>query len=289
MTSKIVKYFIAIIVSLSLLSCMPFAFGVMPMFALSLWGVKHFFIWQLFSHAFLYPSTPGSGIHISYLINLAFNMFILWRLGVSISYHKGVKHFLKLFIGSSITVGIVVLSIFYATGSTMIYAGTTPIVFTLLMASIILYPDMEVMLFLTIPIKARSLILIALAATLLMDISNGQILYFIINLAAITYGYIYAILTWGYRSSFKTLYGLETFLFKFSNFFSNRMRIKSNIDVYDNSGAKIYDFKTGKKILDDNTFLNACLSKIAKEGRASLTFSEKFRLWRISKRISEKK
>lgn len=48
--------------------------------------------------------------------------------------------------------------------------------------------------------------------------------------------------------------------------------------------AKIYDFKTGRIVLDDDSFMDACLAKIADTGRDSLSWREKFRMKRISKR-----
>ena len=48
--------------------------------------------------------------------------------------------------------------------------------------------------------------------------------------------------------------------------------------------AKIYDFKTGQAILNDEEFMDAMLSKISMYGQSSLSFRrEHFRLKRILK------
>jgi hypothetical protein len=48
--------------------------------------------------------------------------------------------------------------------------------------------------------------------------------------------------------------------------------------------SKIFDFKTGKAILNDEAFMDACLKKISEYGREGLTFRERWRMRRISKR-----
>jgi len=283
MTSKVLKYFLTTIISLSLLSGLPFfthLLNINYLAGLSLWGIKHFLFWQVLTYMFFYPAFEG--IHAGFLIQLFFNMYILWKIGLAITYAKGLRHFLFLFLGSGLIVGLVALCTLYLTLSPQLYAGTTPALFSLLVATIILYPDMDVMLFLTIPVKAKYLIGVVLGAVLLIDLSNGQILNFATNFTGSLFGYFYAITAWKCRSPFLMLQKFETFLLKFPSLFSFHKR--TNLDSYDVSGAKIYDFKTGQKIFDDESFLDACLSKISQEGKNSLSLMEKFRLWRISRK-----
>lgn len=263
MISKILKYFVIAITGLSLLSGLPFIVGAKVMTSLtvlSLWGIKHFLFWQPLTYMFLYPATQG--LHAAFLITLAFNMFILWRLGTAIAFHKGIKHFLGLFLGGGLFAGLVALSYLFLTAGTAVFAGTTPAIFALLMATVVLFPEMELMLFLTFPMKARNLILGVLAAVLLIDLSNGFFLNFFADGAGAVFGYLYA------------------------NYFFNVSRRFNHAELYDVSGRKIYDFKTGRKILNDEAFLDACLTKISMEGRSSLTFTERFRLWRISRKLA---
>lgn len=264
MIHRLLKYFVAAIVGLSLLSGLPFILGsahLTSLMVLSLWGVNHLLLWQPLTYMFVYPATQG--LHAAFLITLAFNMFMLWRLGLLISFHKGLKHFLAIFLGAGLFAGLIALAYLFLTGATAIFAGTTPAIFALLMATIIVFPDMEIMLFLTFPMKARRMVLVVLAAILLIDLSNGFFLNFFADFAGMAFGYLYA-----------------------TYFFTSNRRY-NHAELYDVSGRKVYDFKTGRKILGDQAFLDACLAKISREGRSSLTLTERLRLWRISRKLAQ--
>lgn len=280
MASKIIKYFLTVIVTLSLLSGLPFFQSLTPLLGLSSMGIENNFYWQILTYLFFTPAVDG--IQPGFLIHLFFNCFLLWNIGNHISYTKGPKHFVILFLGSGLLAGLVGATILIQAGSPFIFASTAPALFSLLMAMIILYHELELMLFLMIPIKAKWLILGILGSVLLMDLSAGLLLNFGTNLAGMIFGYLYAVIVWGQKSPFHALHAFESILLKIPK--QLRFTKRSNLDDYDLSGAKIYDFKTGRKVFDDDSFIDACLSKISKEGKNSLSLHERFRLWRISRK-----
>ncbi len=288
MTPKVIKSFIIAIVGFSLFSgiadkIFPLIFGNLNftyLFGLSLIGLKHFYLWQPLTYLFIYPSFQG--IHPGYLINLAFSMFVFWRVGTAIYLTKGIKHFLFLFFGSGLFASAVAFIALFSSPGVHLYAGSTPAIFAMLMGLIILFPKMELMLFLTLPVKAKWLIVTILASTLLIDLSNGMYINFFVNLAAAMFGYFYGIIAWKAKSPFAILNTFEELLQRITG--NVKKTTKSTIDQYANSSSRIYDFRTGERVIDDNTFIDACLSKISNEGRSSLTWREKFRLWRISKK-----
>lgn len=288
MTPRIIKSFIIAIVSLSLFAGIAdrLAAGLIGgvsltyLLSLSLTGLKHFFIWQPITYLFIYPTFQG--IHAGYLINLAFSMFVLWRIGGVIVMSKGVKNFLYLFFGSGLFASIVAFTALFTSPVGHIYAGTTPALYAMLMALIILFPHMELMLFLTLPVKAKWFIITILASTLLIDLSNGLMINFFVNSSAILFGYLYGVMAWKTRSPFKSMWFIEDRLMNLFN--SKSYKSRSSVEDYASSASRIYDFKTGQRVVDDNTFMDACLSKISSEGKSSLTLRERFRMWRISRK-----
>ncbi len=212
-------------------------------------------------------------------------MFILWRIGTALCLTKGTKHFLALFFGGGLFSALVAFLALFSSPIGHIYGGTTPAIFAMLMSTIVLYPQMELMLFLTLPIKAKWLIVTILASTLLIDVSNGMFIDFFVNSGAMLFGYLYGVIIWKLKSPFPSLKPLEEFLQKVTGSGSELGQLKkSTVDMYAKTSSRIYDFRTGQRIIDDSTFIDACLSKISSEGKSSLTWREKFRLWRISKR-----
>lgn len=293
MSQKIIKYLVIFITAFSLLS--GIGYGIFPalfaqfnlahLFGLSMWGIEHFFFWQVFTHILIYPS--NGGITAGFLLQIALNMFMLWRMGNALAIQKGLKHFISIFAGAALVTGLTALAVLQIASSSDLFAGTSPAIMSLIVALVVLFPEMQIMLFLTLPMKAKWLIVGILGSILLIDLSNGFFLTFFTNLAAICYGYIYAVTAWQTPGPFFALRALDTKLMKIGQTFT-KSRKKDTLSSYASGASKIYDFKTGERILKDEQFLDACLSKIANEGRSSLTLRERFRLWRISLKKARK-
>lgn len=247
--------------------------------SLSLWGIKNYFFWQFFTHFFISPVSQG--VNISFILYIVFNMYFLWMVGSSVIAQRGPKHFLSLYLGGGILGGLVSALVLLSTYAMTPIAGINPALYALLTAWMMLFPEMQILLFFTIPVKIKWLILGILGVNLAMDLSHGDLLHFLPYLSSVLFGYFYAVLGWRLRSPFSQLHPFENQLI--------RLRDKTTSSLsYSNyepqSRGKIYDFKTGNVILTEEEFVDACLSKIAKYGKNSLSFVERWKMRKISKR-----
>jgi len=222
---------------------------------ISLWGVDHYFYWQFLSYLLIHPLEHG--LSFSYLLSLAFNLYVLWLIGSSLIDKRGTIFFYGLYLSSGLVGGLTAFLIQWLTGSAEIFSGNWTALYALLISWIMVFPGMELLLFLTIPIKAKWLVLGMLAANLMIDLSLGDFITTSAYLLSALFGYLY------------------TANFTFKEGYSSTSTF---------SRAKIFDFKTGKAILNDEEFLEAMLTKISLHGKDSLTWKERLRLRRIARK-----
>lgn len=241
--------------------------------SLSTWGINHLFLWQLLTWPFVPPIAYS--FSLSFVLYLVFTMYLLWTIGTSIYELKGKKDFLKLLVGSTLFIGLVVLGLLYLFGSNYPISGVVPIMYALLAAWLILYPDLQLLLFLFFPVKAKWLVLVVAAFDLISDLTNGAFIQSSSTIAALIFGYLFGILTWKRPGPFHALHKMDWTLIHWKDSLS----IKK-----DGDSGKIYDIRSGKSIERDEAFMDRCLSKISKEGKQSLTLMERWRMHRISKR-----
>lgn len=294
-TSKPLKWIILITIALSFFSAVCDAVfslffkipGPQIWFSLSLWGLKKHFYWQILTCFFVAPISGG--LNLSLVFYLVFNMYFIWTVGSSVIDRKGPIHFLGLYLGGGMISGIVASVIILSTNNPIAIAGANPALYALLTAWMILLPEVQILLFFTIPIKVKWLIVGILGAHLLVDLSHGNFLTFLLYLSSISFGYVYVLISWGIYSPFKKLHRIENSLISLGNKLRMKVSRSTTFEATYASHSKIYDFKTGKAILTDEEFMDACLSKIATQGRKSLTLIEKLRLRRITKRKRKKR
>lgn len=268
----------------------PHFFGIpgpQAWFSLSYWGLKHLFIWQPFTYFFI--SSVSGGLSIPFLLYLALNMYFLWTVGSSVIQMKGEKHFLWLYLGGGIFSGLIMATTLLTNYIPMQIAGSTPALYCILTAWMMLIPEVEVLIFFAIPVKVKWLIVGLLGMNFLVDISHGNFLNFLLFLSPVIFGYFYALLVWKIHSPFRFFFRLERFVIQQADKIQKRFYQSSKFDHSFAKNSKIYDFKTGKAILNDEDFVDACLSKIALQGKNSLTFFEKLRMKRISKKRKKQK
>lgn len=280
------KYIILTTVTLSLFCVLfdsLFTYWHLPkpqiLFSLSLWGIKHYFIWQFLTHFLITPMTGG--ISLSFILSLLFNMYFLWMVGSSVIDRRGVKHFLYLYLGGGLAGGIIASIMLLNTHSFTLIAGVNPALYALLTAWMILLPEVQILLFFAIPVKVKWLIVGILGINLFMDVSQGNFINFALYSSSIAFAYLYALLVWQIHGPFKPLHSFEKVFIDFSDKIKRKYSPSINSSF---SKGKIYDFKTGKVVLRDEEFMDCCLSKIATQGKDSLTFFEKWRMKRISKK-----
>jgi membrane associated rhomboid family serine protease len=118
-------------------------------FALSLYGLKHGWVWQLLTFQFLH----GGWIHI--LVNL----WVIWMFGRELEENLGKKAFLALYLGSGILGGLVQAAAGLAfpgfAGATL---GASAGAFGLVAAYATLYPErpLTLLLFFILPVAMRA-------------------------------------------------------------------------------------------------------------------------------------
>ncbi|NGX50550.1 MAG: hypothetical protein K1060chlam2_00396 [Chlamydiae bacterium] len=281
-TPKIVKWTILVTLIISFISLMSSAlftqiFGLPSpqyLFSLTTWGIDHFFLWQFISYLFIQPITSG-GISFGLLLHLFFDLYLLWAMGSAIVQSRGKKHFLGLYLGGGLFVGIVAYISLHILGSPASYAGATSSIYMLLIGWVFLFPEARLSLFLIFPIRAKWLVFGMIGVNLFLDFSNGNFLYSFTTASATIFAYLYSVLTWEMLGPFRQLHPMEEKLIYFKRKMRNRIQARP---------SNIYDFKTGRVTIQDDQFIDECLDKISKSGKGSLTIIERLRMWRISKK-----
>lgn len=231
--------------------------------ALSWAGIEHFYLWQLITYIFL-ERGPFS---LSFFLQLAFNMYILWMFGASLIERSHARLFLALYFGSTLLAALTALAFPQA-----VLMGSTNAVFAVLVAWILVNPGSQLLLFFAIPFKAEWLILALLGFSLLIDISSANWVGAATLAISCLYGYLFALIAWRQISPFLFLRPLERKIL--------RLLEKKPKETYHHS--KIYDIKSGAPILDDDQFMDAMLDRISRHGEDSLTPAEKKRMKEIS-------
>jgi membrane associated rhomboid family serine protease len=247
----------------------------MQILGLSSWGIKNYFFWQFISYLFVSPVTYG--ISFSFLITIAFNAYLLWIIGNMVMERKGIGHFFTVYFGTGIAAGLIVSWLQFVSGSPTVFSGSSAALYGILMTWLMLHPNAEMLLFLTIPFKAKWLVVGLIGANLLIDLSIGDWLNACAYLTAAIVSYFYCVLVWNCKGPFTSLSKLERALIACTRFF------RKTPPSFPYPQAKIYDFKTGQAILKDEEFMDAMLTKISLYGESSLTWKEKWRMKRISK------
>lgn len=280
-TPKPLKLIVYLIVGtslgLALLSAFPIAKTAAVLLAISPLGAKNFMIWQALTHIFYYPS--GGAISLGFLINIFFACYMLLFIGKMIIEMRGLKHFYNLFFGSALISGITAMTILYFYPTMTLVAGASSVISALLVTWLFLFPDAQVLLFLMIPAKTKWLIPGFLAFQALQDFSEGNFLIFTTSASALFFAYVYNVVVFRVHSPYLSLHGFERFLLRIKKPQKNL----PTAEVFAEK-SKIYDFKTGKAVVEDEAFMDACLEKISRHGKKSLTFWERIRLRKISRK-----
>ena len=275
---KVVKWILMVMGGLTLLSTLvPKFFGIISptqLFGLSTWGLKHGFIWQLLTFGFIYP--PGTELGFGLLISLFFTLYILYFVGISLVATHGVKDFSKLFFGGMLVSGTMVALAQWLGHSPFVFCSTSTATFLLLTAWMMLDPERQILLFMTIPLKIKWLVAIFFGGQIVIEFANGDFISCVGHLTPCLFSWMFVLFKWDIKSPFPALHRLENFLYQFKS--------KMKHEYPDIVDAKVYDFQTGRAILDDESFMDVCLAKIAKYGKKSLSLAERFRMRRISKR-----
>ena len=243
---------------------------------LSYEGVMNYYLWQYLTYAFVLP--VGDPMQI---LQMFFLLYLLYSVGLSISHMRGPQTITHLFLGGTLAASLAASLVFQIMPPSPIpYFGPQAAIYATLIAWIFLYPEAELYLFMTFPMKARNLLLIIISITLFSDLAGKRFVEFWAYLTGALFGYFYALLVFEVHSPFQFLYSFERSILGMKRVFS-RQTVSANAF---SKNAKIYDFKTGNAVLNDDEFVDACLEKISRLGKDSLTFYERIRFWRASRK-----
>lgn len=280
-----IKNLIVIITILSLLSgvidkIFPNFFqlpNLIKLLSLQIDSFSSFKIWQFVTHMFFYPA--GHGIHIFYLINLLFGMMILNRVGTAIEATKGTLAFIKFFLFCGVVSGLAAFCTISHFSIPAYYASPSNAIYCLMLSLVFLFPHMDLMIFFSSPVKGKTLIPALISLLLLMSLSTGDYVNFFSLGTSAIFSYLYIVFFWNLKSPYPFMQKFESSLIALSQGKFKSMLKFVQLDKYAKSNT-IVDFKTGKAIMSEENFINACLDKIAQEGKSSLTYYERYRLYR---------
>lgn len=242
------------------------------LFSLSTLCFSKYFIWQPLTYSFLQPAFYG--LSFGFLISFGFQLYLLWMIGNSITQKKGAKGFLTYYFISAIFTAIALIVGHFTFGLPLLYSGASAMTYSLLIAWTILNAGARLQLLFAIPFKATSLVLGLLAFHLITDLASGSFSNVVAYLSAAFFGYFYTVIVWKETSPFPKFAKIEKFLT--SLFYPTKSQSIS---------SKIFDIQTGKAIVNDKTFFHAALARVSLKGKKSLSWKERWRLYRLSKKF----
>jgi membrane associated rhomboid family serine protease len=232
--------------------------GPETLLSLSRWGMNHYLYFQPLTALFVQDS--GLGVTMGWILSLGMNLYILWIFGTSVLEWTGTRSFLKLYLGSGITAAIATFVLMVLTGGYQTISGAYPATLAVLFVWTMMHPEGNIFLFMLIPVSSRWLFGLVFGAFTLFNLNDFYFLFYMS--AGLFFGYLFALLGWGFQSPYRWLKKVDQFLLKFKK----------------PAGTKIYSFKTGEELSDDEAFVDAMLKKISQKGEGSLSSKEKRRL-----------
>jgi membrane associated rhomboid family serine protease len=143
--------------------------------------LSSFTLWQLVTYMFLHGD----------LMHLIFNMIGLWMCGPILESDWGSRRFLKYYFFCGIGAGVCDVILSTAVGANTRTIGASGAIYGLLLAFGLLYPNMQVLFMMLLPMSARTMALIFGGIALLGAIkSNGGVSNFA-HLGGMLFGYIF--------------------------------------------------------------------------------------------------
>jgi membrane associated rhomboid family serine protease len=234
-----------------------------PLLALSWAGIEHLYLWQLLTYLLVEP------LSFHGFVQLAFNMYLLWMFGSSLIERSRSRTFFLLYFGSALFASLAALLPLYFFSSVL--ASSTPAVYAIMVAWMMLNPHSQLLLFFALPFKAHWLITGLLALTLFLDLSQGHWVGATSLIASCLFSYLFTLVAWREQGPFAIFRPFERSVLRF---------LERRKQPYQRS--KIYDIQSGAPVLDDEQFMDAMLDKISRLGEDSLTPQEKKRMQAIS-------
>ncbi|MBI3508671.1 MAG: rhomboid family intramembrane serine protease [Chlamydiia bacterium] len=242
--------------------------------ALSYEGVMQGYLWQFVSYLFVEPTATNN---FGSLLHLAFNLFLLWTFGNGLLERGKAGWFYGLYFSAGLVASLIAFGLMALSHNRVLLAGNSPALYATLIGWTLLNPNAKLLLFFSLPFRAAWLLLGLIGANLLIDLTNGNWILFCSYASACLFAYLYSLIAWRAESWLPFLQPFERMVFRLiergKHLFSKEKRFRK---------SKIYDFKSGRPILDDEEFLDAMLTRISLYGEEALSPAEKERMQKIS-------
>lgn len=241
-----------------------------PYLALSFSGFQHLYLWQFATYLFVHPFPSG-------ILHLIFNLYLIWIFGVSLLERVRAPLFFSLYFGSGVCAGFFALAAMYLFNLSTPFTGSSPALYALLVAWVLLNPEAHLLLFFAVPVKARNLLLILIGFNLLVDLSSANWVPLFGYIGSLLFGYFFTVISCKTRSPFSFLAPLERGL----------LRLVEKLEHLGKTNyhhTKIYDIKSGAPVLNDEQFMDAMLAKISLQGEESLSAEDRKRMQKISEK-----
>lgn len=251
-----------------------------PYLALTFAGIEKGWVWQFATYLFVEPTASNN---FGSLLHLAFNLFLLYTFGGALLQRDRPIYFYILYFSAGILAALIGWSLMAFSHTYTFLAGNSSALYAILIAWTLLNPQAKLLLFFSLPFKASWLLLGLIGANLLIDLTNGNWISFCSYGGACIYAYLFSLIAWRAESWIPFLQPFERFIFRW---------IEKARHVFGKGRSfrhsKIYDFKSGEPVLDDDQFMDAMLARISRYGEDCLTAAEKTRMEKISKKKSSK-
>ncbi len=270
MTPKLIRQLIFLTAGVSLFSALSefllqtlFGLpGLSYLFSLSWQGWKNYYLWQIVTYLFL-EDTGGAGPSFSFLVNLAFNMYLLWVMGSDLFSRVGQSSFLRFYFGTGIFAGVAALVTMSLLGVSGSVSGPAPAILAVLTAWTLFNPNLHLYFLFLFRIQAKWLWAALVAAVILIPLSHLNWLSIAFYGAALLFGYSYAVMAWEQQGPFSWMWIIDRPLSALGRLFKKmgKWRLKAR------EKGKIIDFQTGEPRLEDDQFVDAMLEKISKQGK----------------------
>lgn len=246
-------------------------------------GLQSYFLWQPITYFFLLSSS-ADGIHFTYLLTLFVSMYLLWLLGTMIEERAGTRHFLVLYFASGILSGLTALLVALIIGKSAIIAGPAAAILAVCMVWTMYFSDSEITIFFLFPVQAKWLMAAVLGAVSLLSLVEWDLPSLTLYLSGTIIGYLYGLFALGLRGPFEFTKPLDESMGNLGDWIQS----KTSPNASKSNSSKIIDLR-GNAVIDDEAFVDAMLSKIAKYGERSLSQSERKRMDQISERKSRER
>lgn len=243
---------------------------IQGLLALTLPGIQHLFLWQFFTYSFV--TINPLGISFPFFVQLAFNLYLLWVFGAMLM-ERSQRLFFPLYFGAGLVAGLCTWGAAWLLGHPLLLSGATTPLYAVMIAWVMLYSETNLVLFMTLPLRALWLILGLIGINLFIDLANADWLGFTSSFSSCLFGYLFSLMAWKRKSAFVFLHPFETWLLRCID---RRPPVAKE--------PKVYDIHSGKPRLSDEQFMDAMLEKISKSGEESLTPQERERMQQISKK-----